>query len=116
MKTQLTELTMTIIDCAAMKKSVAVQSGTHLIDPDAKGAMKVYCDMESDGGGWTVIQRRIDNSTDFYRNWNSYKWGFGSLSGNFWLGNYNIHRLTTIQPSALRVDLCVRGWRSWLDL
>ena len=67
--------------------------------------MNVFCDMVTDGGGWTVIQRRVDGSTNFYLDWASYKQGFGSLTSNFWLGNDNIHRLTTSGVKMLRVNL-----------
>ena len=66
--------------------------------------MNVSCDMATDGGEWTVIQRRIDDSTYFYLNWTDYKRGFGLLTSNFWLGNDNIHRLTTSGNTVLRVD------------
>ena len=35
-----------------------------------------------------VIQRRIDDSVDFDRNWTEYQRGFGQLDGNFWLGEF----------------------------
>ena len=70
--------------------------------------MQVYCDMESDGGGWMVLQRRMDGTEDFYHGWDDYVKGFGDLSGEFWLGLNKIHRLTNAAPdvnSTLRVEL-----------
>lgn len=57
----------------------------------------VYCDMETDGGGWTVIQRRgqFGNSAYyFYRNWTEYAEGFGDPSKEYWIGNKALHALT----------------------
>ena len=63
--------------------------------------------MESDGGGWTVFQRRMDGTEDFYRGWADYVKGFGDLNGEFWLGLNKIHRLTNRHDinTTLRVDL-----------
>uniref|UniRef100_A0A8C0E547 Fibrinogen C-terminal domain-containing protein n=1 Tax=Balaenoptera musculus TaxID=9771 RepID=A0A8C0E547_BALMU len=80
-------------------------SGWHTIYlPDCR-PLTVLCDMDVDGGGWTVFQRRSDGSVDFYRDWTAYKQGFGSQLGEFWLGNDNIHALTAQGSSELRVDL-----------
>ena len=75
------------------------------MNPDGRGSFDVYCDMRTDGGGWTVFQRRQDGSVDFYRGWNDYKAGFGQLTAEFWLGNDKIHRLTASRSSSLRVEL-----------
>ena len=75
------------------------------VNPDGKVHFIVYCDMRTDGGGWTVFQRRQDGSVDFYRGWNDYKSGFGQLTAEFWLGNDKIHRLTASRRSSLRVEL-----------
>ncbi|NP_001082604.1 ficolin-1-A precursor [Xenopus laevis] len=67
--------------------------------------LSVLCDMETDGGGWIVFQRRADGSVDFNRDWNSYKRGFGRKDSEFWLGNDNLHLLTATGNFQLRVDL-----------
>ena len=65
----------------------------------------MYCDHKTAGGGWTVFQKRLDGSVDFYRIWDDYKRGFGNLKGEFWLGLDKIHRLTVSCNNTLRVDL-----------
>uniref|UniRef100_A0A1X7TKD5 Fibrinogen C-terminal domain-containing protein n=1 Tax=Amphimedon queenslandica TaxID=400682 RepID=A0A1X7TKD5_AMPQE len=92
-------------DCKAWKELGIKQNGVYPVKPDNGPAFQVYCDMETDGGGWTVFQRRQDGSVDFYRYWTDYQNGFGDLTGEFWLGLSKIHRLTKEGSNTLRVDL-----------
>ncbi|XP_048786012.1 tenascin-X isoform X8 [Lagopus muta] len=72
---------------------------------DQRRPLRVFCDMESDGGGWLVFQRRMDGGTNFWRGWEEYVHGFGNISREFWLGNAALHALTGSGPTELRVDL-----------
>ncbi|XP_062291500.1 tenascin isoform X1 [Scomber scombrus] len=94
-------------DCSQELLNGITTSGEVEIFPHGKlGApMMVYCDMETDGGGWTVLQRRKDGSVDFFKGWKEYVKGFGDLSGEFWLGLDSLHNLTTMTKMNLRVDM-----------
>ncbi|XP_062581981.1 angiopoietin-related protein 2-like, partial [Saccostrea cucullata] len=48
----------------------------HKILPDgANRLIQVYCDMKK--GGWTLIEKRQDSTTNFYRDCEDYREGFG---------------------------------------
>ncbi|XP_060596634.1 fibrinogen-like protein A [Ruditapes philippinarum] len=64
--------------------------------------------MDTTTGGWTVFQRRVSKS-DFYKTWTEYQTGFGNLSENFWLGNQQLHMITSQGWYELRVDLTSMG-------
>eukprot|EP00118_Oscarella_pearsei_P021917 m.249551 g.249551 ORF g.249551 m.249551 type:complete len:165 (+) comp40304_c1_seq7:1967-2461(+) len=81
---------------------------TRLILGTARGrCCNVFCDMTTNGGGWTVFQRRRDGLVDFFLDWLDYEIGFGDLVGEFWLGLDKLHRLTAQQT--LRIDMADFG-------
>ena len=77
----------------------------YTIKPDNLPAFDVFCDQTTAGGGWTVFQKRLDGSVDFFLDWSDYKVGFGDLNDEFWLGLDKIRGLTSEDNSLLRVDL-----------
>lgn len=81
-------------------------SGVYTIYPGGPLApLKVFCDMASEGGGWTVFQRRMDGTESFFRPWKHYKDGFGNVAGEYWLGLENIFLLTSRKKNELQVDI-----------
>ncbi len=70
--------------------------------------MQVYCEMVANQG-WIVIQRRVNNSVDFYRDWKAYKEGFGRLDGNMWFGLDRINMLVGRNRKA-KVRFDMKHW------
>ncbi|XP_041838030.1 fibrinogen gamma chain [Melanotaenia boesemani] len=104
--------TTTGTDCQDIANKGGTTSGLYYVKPAKdKEQFLVYCEIDSSGRGFTVIQRRRDGSVDFKKDWIQYKEGFGYLSPDdtteFWLGNEKIHQLTTSSniPTILRIEL-----------
>ncbi|KAM9831055.1 microfibril-associated glycoprotein 4-like [Syngnathus typhle] len=91
-------------DCTDVMAEGHFQDGVYLIFGGFK-TFEVYCNMNFDGGGWTVIQRRQDGSVSFARNWDAYENGFGTITGEHWLGLRNIYSLTVLGGYQLRIDV-----------
>ena len=72
---------------------------------NCKSVAQGYCDANSGGGGWLVVQRRKDGSVSFDRGWVEYEEGFGDLNGEFWYGLQPLHCLTSQGQWELRIDL-----------
>ncbi|KAK5642490.1 hypothetical protein RI129_008657 [Pyrocoelia pectoralis] len=96
-------------DCGA----VSGLNGVYLISPGDGEPIMASCQ-----DGWTVIQKRYDGSVDFNRNWNEYSNGFGSATGEHWLGNRNIHYLTKDNCTKLLLnmkDIYGKYWQATYD-
>lgn len=56
-----------LADCTAIHLAApSLGSGTYTIDPDGAGngaPFKVYCDMETEGGGWTLVLKAAGDDT-----------------------------------------------------
>lgn len=70
------------VDCYELYQKGNNRNGAYKIKPAGfKKFIEVFCDMKC--GGWTVIQRRQGGTTNFFRDWNMYKKGFGG--GYYWV-------------------------------
>jgi len=93
----------------------ATKSGVYLIHPInlAQGPWKVYCDLETEGGGWMVFQVRddVEPHENFMRGWEDYKVGFGDFDREFWLGNILIWALTNVDnKTAYELAIDMEDW------
>uniref|UniRef100_A0AC34GXK5 Uncharacterized protein n=1 Tax=Panagrolaimus sp. ES5 TaxID=591445 RepID=A0AC34GXK5_9BILA len=80
--------------------SIGADYFSQLTDADLNWTT-VFCDMESNGGGWTLMSHGNGSSS---KTFNEYAAGFGDPSSlNVWLGLDNIHAMTTSTPTSLRI-------------
>lgn len=95
------------VSCAQLRRRGDKESSNQFINPHNK--MQVKCDMETDGGGWTVIQRRgrYEKVDNFEKTYEQYEKGFGEADTSYWIGNMNLHALTAFPSNnqVLRIEL-----------
>ncbi|MPC41208.1 Angiopoietin-1 [Portunus trituberculatus] len=80
---------------------------TLYLEHGGKRPVRVLCNMETEGGGWTVVQRREPHPTpvDFQRSWHDYRVGFGTPETEYWVGLQNLHAWTNTRQYELRIEI-----------
>nr|XP_009935126.1 PREDICTED: ficolin-2-like [Opisthocomus hoazin] len=93
-------------DCSHLRKNSP--SGVYVIQPAKSPPRVVWCDMDTEGKGWTVVQRNShDTELTWKQSWTTYKYGFGNVQGDHWLGTEYLHLLT--QQGTYKVRFVVRN-------
>ena len=85
--------------CLELLNHGCTKSGKYEIKPFANVTKTVYCDQDTEGGGWIVFLRNAHGLTSFNKEWNEYKNGFGSVEYDFWLGNEFMYNATKLHNS-----------------
>ena len=97
----------TMVDTTMVNTTTNVTSGVYNLDHYGPfSATYGYCDLETDGGGWLVVFRRV-GQFDFQKELQEYEDGFGELEvgKTFWYGLKSLNHITSRDSWELRVDL-----------
>ncbi|XP_075449435.1 fibrinogen-like protein 1-like protein [Ascaphus truei] len=100
------------IDCDKIPKDSP--SGVYVIKPESSVPLVVYCKKDTEGKVWTVLQRNtLTSEITWLESWTTYKYGFGNVLKDYWLGNEYIHLLSSQRPYMVRFVLEDKAKKEW---
>ncbi|XP_053313230.1 fibrinogen-like protein 1-like protein [Spea bombifrons] len=100
------------VDCDALPKDSP--SGVYVIKPNSSPPLVVHCEVDKDGNRWTVVQRNsLKTELTWLESWSTFKYGFGNVLQDYWLGNEYIHLLTSQRVYMVRFLLKDKTDQEW---
>ena len=84
-------------NCGQLKALGKTKTGVYKVRPNPRieNDVLVYCDHDTDDGGWLVVQKRYAKGDQVMKqSWDIYRDGFGNVSKEFWIGNRYLSELT----------------------
>ncbi|GCC26331.1 hypothetical protein chiPu_0004747 [Chiloscyllium punctatum] len=104
-------------DCNELLQRGFTDDGLYVIQPeplDKTPPIVINCNMSYDcNGGWTVLHRNTRQSEmTWNETWTAYKYGFGNIQGDHYIGNQYMYYLTSQKWYKARVviDEEKNGW------
>ncbi|VDK59821.1 unnamed protein product [Anisakis simplex] len=86
--------------CSDSMTTYGVHKEYLLIKPSDKlPSQMVHCDKD-----WTIIQQRMDGAVRFNRTFEEYRWPFGNVDADHWIGNEYINALTQLCDCSIRFE------------
>ncbi|CAJ0923719.1 unnamed protein product [Ranitomeya imitator] len=100
------------MDCDKLPKNSP--SGVYVIKPQSTPPLVVYCHADEDGKHWTIVQRNSKTTEiTWHESWTTFKYGFGNVMKEFWMGNEYIHLLTAQRAYMVRFVLKDKNDKEW---
>ncbi|KAF6021617.1 ANGPTL6 [Bugula neritina] len=94
-------------DCHDIRLGGHIKSGVYKIYLNSSYSVKVLCDHQVNKS-YTIVQQRMYGNENFQRTYNDYQIGFGSVSGDFWIGLIMMQHLTSQGNTVM--DLQLQDW------
>lgn len=91
-------------DCQEYFENGYTADGIYTLKLNETTSIDAWCEFDADNG-WTVILHRDNSSVNFDRYWDDYKYGFGDLNSEYWIGRFTITSIRKMMEDQVQLNV-----------